>query len=321
MKVLFVWSGLSGYMGDCWRTLAGRGRVELKVSVDARSGLPGSRFDANDVLQGLDWSESLPTDWTPDVVFTVGWRHPLCREAAVRRWGDGTRKVCCFDMPWEWRLRKIAARFVLWRYLRRFDAAFVNGMSAARYAQWLGFGRARIYKGLIATNLRRFGPHVGGGGFLYVGRESPEKGLDVLRAAHARYRARGGTWPLRIVNGVSPDALGPIYAAADCFVLASRYEPWGVVLVEAAAAGLPIICTDACGARHEVVKGSGIVVKAGDVAAFADAMVRMGNGERGMGNGEWGTVNGELGRELAKPYSCEAWAERVEKICEELCDA
>ena len=314
MKVLFVWSGLSGYMGDCWRELSGKERIELKVSVDAHSGLAGSNFDAGEVLRGLDWSESLPTDWTPDVVFTVGWRHPLCREAAIRRWGEGTRKVCCFDMPWEWRFRKIAARFVLWRYLRRFDAAFVNGMSAARYARWLGFGKARIYKGLIATNIRRFGSHKGGGGFLYVGRESSEKGLDVLRAAHAHYRERGGTWPLRIVNGVSPDALGPIYAAADCFVLASRYEPWGVVLVEAAAGGVPIICTDACGARHEVVNGNGIVVKAGDVAAFADAMGR-------MGNGEWGTGNGELGRELAKPYSCEAWAERVEKICEELCDA
>lgn len=313
MKVLFVWSGLSGYMGDCWRTLAGRGRVWLKVAVDARSGLPGSRFDASEVLHGLDWSESLPTDWAPDVVFTVGWRHPLCRAAAIRRWGEGTRKVCCFDMPWEWRLRKIVARFVLWRYLRRFDAAFVNGVSAARYARWLGFGKERIYTGLIATNIRRFGPHEGGGGFLYVGRESSEKGLDVLRAAHARYRERGGTWPLRIVNGVSPDALGPIYAAADCFVLASRYEPWGVVLVEAAAAGLPIICTDACGARHEVVRGNGIVVKAGSVQAMAEAMVEAAGSER--------TFDLDFGRRLAADYSCEAWAERVEKICKELCDA
>ena len=293
MKVLFVWSGLSGYMGDCWRELAGKECIELKVSVDAHSGLPELLPESQPVPLAQACAEGEAV---------------VCRRRRANVGFDGFRR------PWEWRLRKIAARFVLWRYLRRFDAAFVNGVSAARYARWLGFGKARIYKGLIATNIRRFGPHKGGGGFLYVGRESSEKGLDVLRAAHARYRERGGTWPLRIVNGVPPDALGPIYAAADCFVLASRYEPWGVVLVEAAAAGLPIICTDACGARHEVVSGNGIVVKVGDVAAFADAMWR-------MGNGEWGTVNGELGRELAKPYSCEAWAERVEKICEELCDA
>ena len=323
MKILFVWSGLTGYMGDCWRELAKVPGVELKVSVDTSGSLSGGRFEADDVMRGLDWSKDLPTDWTPDVVFTVGWRNALCRAAALRDWGARTRKVCCFDMPWEWRLRKILARFVLWRYLRRFDAAFVNGVCAARYARWLGFGESQIHRGLIATNTRRFGAHVGGRGFLYVGRESAEKGLDVLRAAHERYRSEGGTWPLEIVNGVSPDALGPIYAGADCFVLASLYEPWGVVLVEAAAAGLPIICTDACGARHEVVKGNGIVVPAGDVAALAAAMCKISRvehvervevGELGVGD----RIDGELGRELAKPYSCEAWAKRVLDICGKL---
>ena len=323
MKILFAWSGLTGYMGDCWRELAKAPGVELKVSVDTSGSLCGGRFEADDVMRGLDWSKDLPTDWTPDVVFTVGWRNALCRAAALRDWGENTRKVCCFDMPWEWRLRKILARFVLWRYLRRFDAAFVNGACAARYARWLGFGESRIHRGLIATNTRRFGAHVGGRGFLYVGRESSEKGLDVLRAAYERYRSEGGTWPLEIVNGVSPDALGPIYAGADCFVLASLYEPWGVVLVEAAAAGLPIICTDACGARHEVVKGNGIVVPAGDIAALAAAMCKISRVEHvervevcelGVG----GRIDGELGRELAKPYSCEAWAKRVLDICGKL---
>ena len=310
MRILFAWSGLTGYMGDCWRELAKAPGVELKISVDMAGSLYGGNFEAENVMRNLDWSDRLPSDgWTPDVVFTVGWRNALCREAALRRWGEATRKVCCFDMPWEWRLRKIAARFVLWRYLRRFDAAFVPGVVARRYARWLGFKQA--YDGLFATNLRRFGAHVGGGGFLYVGRESPEKGLDILREAYELYRKNGGTWPLGIVSGVSPDVLGEIYAKADCFVLASRHEPWGVVLVEAAAAGLPIICTDACGARHEVVKGNGIVVKAGSVREMAEAMVM-------MGNGEWGMGNGERGRELAKPYSCEAWAERVLGICKKL---
>lgn len=314
MRVLFAWSGLSGYMGDCWRELAGKEGVELKVTVDVRSGLAGGRFDAAEVMRDLDWSDALPLGtWSPDVVFTVGWHNALCRAAALREWGPHTRKVCCFDMPWEWRVRKIVARFVLWRYLKKFDAAFVNGACAARYAHWLGFGKSRIYTGLIATNTRRFGAHVGGQGFLYVGRESAEKGLDVLRAAHERYRASGGMWPLRIVNGVSPDMLGHVYAGADCFVLASLHEPWGVVLVEAAAAGLPIICTDACGARHEVVKGNGIVVPAGNVAALAAAMMEVADGER--------TFDVEAGRRLAVPYSCEVWAERVVGICRELCNA
>ena len=313
MKVLFAWSGLSGYMGDCWRELAMTPGVELKVAVDSSKALVGGHFVAAEVMRGLDWRDRLPDGWVPDIVFSVGWRNALCREAALRAWGEGTKKVCCFDMPWEWRFRKIAAKFVLWRYLRGFDAAFVNGACAAKYARWLGFGKARIYMGLISTNTRRFGTHVGGKGFLYVGRDAPEKGLDVLKEAHRRYREKGGRWPLEVVNGVSPDALGPIYSAADCFVLPSRHEPWGVVLVEAAAAGLPIICTDACGARHEVVRGNGIVIPRGDVDALASAMWSV--SEEGK------DFDVEEGRRLSAPYSCERWAERVVSICKELCNA
>ena len=318
MKILFTWSGLTGYMGDCWRALAKLPGVELKVSVDTAGSLGGGCFKADDVMYGLDWDVCLPPEsWTPDVVFTVGWHNALCREAAFREWGAQTRKVCCFDMPWEWKIRKVAARFVLWRYLRLFDAAFVNGACAARYARWLGFRGERLYTGLISTNLRRFGAHKGGNGFLYVGRDAPEKGLDILRAAHARYQAGGGKWQLRIVTNLPPDELGAVYADADCFVLASRHEPWGVVLVEAAAAGLPIICTDVCGARHEVVKGNGIVVKAGSIEELAEAMERVERGGVESGGMEE-CVDGELGRELAKPYSCEAWAARVLNICKEL---
>ena len=315
MKVLFVWSGLTGYMGDCWRELAKRDGVELKVAVDLSETHFGGGFKAEDVLSSLDWSQELPSEWIPDVVFTVGWHNSLCREAALKYSKLQTlnsKLICCFDMPWEWRLRKVAARFVLWRYLRQFDAAFVPGVSAARYARWLGFAEAKVFRGLFATNTRRFeGQRKGGGGFLYVGREVPEKGIDVLQDAHERYRAQGGKWSLKIVNGVSPDELGAVYADADCFVLASRWEPWGVVLVEAAAAGLPIICTDKCGARHEVVNGNGLVVKAGDVDAMAEAMLKVERGGAG--------VSPELGKELAVPYSCEAWADRVVSICNGLC--
>lgn len=314
MKVLFVWSGLTGYMGDCWRALVSRGGVELKVVVDLEEKWFGSQFSPDDVLRELDWSQRLPNYWSPDVVFLVGWHNKLCRHAALKYSKLKTKDsklVCCFDMPWEWKLRKFAARFVLWRYLRRFDAAFVPGTSAARYARWLGFAESNVFKGLFATNTRRFeGCRKGGGGFLYVGRDAPEKGIDVLRTAHKIYRTKGGNWPLKIVNGVSPDELGSAYAQADCFVLASRWEPWGVVLVEAAAAGLPIICTDRCGARHEVVKGNGIVVKAGDADILATAMLKV---ERGESN-----INPGLGRELSKPYSSEAWADRVVDICNSL---
>ena len=320
VNILFVWSGLSGYMGDCWRELASREGVRLKVVVDLDEKHIGGGFDANEVMLGLDWSDSLPDGFDPNIVFVVGWHNQLCRLAALRDWGKSCKKVICFDMPWEWRLRKFVARFVLWRYLRRFDAAFIPGKATLPYARWLGFKRTQIFCGMYGTNVKRMVSHVGGRGFLFVGRDAPEKGLDVLREAHEIYKANGGAWDLRIVSGVSPSKLGQIYRDADCFILPSIWEPWGVVLAEAAAAGLPIICTDKCGARYEVVKGNGVVVPAGDIAALVEAMEeiscveRVEVGKLGVGD----RIDGELGRELAKPFSCEAWAERVLGIIDRL---
>ena len=313
MKVLFVWPGLTGYMGDCWRELAKRDGIDLKIAVDLSDKYFGGNFRPDDVLHDLNWHPDLSflNGWTPDIVFSVGWHNKMCR-AAVDAFPNA-KKVCCFDMPWEWRLRKIAARFVLLRYLRRFDAAFVPGAIAAKYARWLGFDDDSIFKGLFSTDTTRFKSHNGGGGFLFLGREVPEKGIDVLRKAYDLYKSNGGKWQLRIVSNASPSDVDKCYSEADCFVLPSRWEPWGVVLAEAAAAGLPIICTDKCGARHEVVRDNGIVVKSSDIEALAVAMHKIENMPQ-----EERLAMGVKGIALAQPYSCQVWADRVVAICHKL---
>lgn len=315
MKVLFAWPGLTGYMGDCWRELESRDGIDLKIAVDLSDKHFGGSFSADDVLRNLDWCPATlqddMRDWCPDVLFTVGWHNKMCRAAAEVF--PKARKVCCFDMPWEWRFRKVAARFVLWRYLRRFDAAFVPGVVAAKYARWLGFDSGNIFKGLFSTDITRFAAHNGGGGFLFLGREVHEKGVDVLRKAHDLYKGNGGKWKLSVVSNASPSEVAKHYSEADCFVLPSRFEPWGVVLAEAAASGLPIICTDKCGARFEVVRDNGVVVKSGDAGALAAAMHTIENMSV-----DARLSMGAKGKALAQPYSCQAWADRVINICNQL---
>ena len=70
--------------------------------------------------------------------------------------------------------------------------------------------------------------------------------------------------------GSVPDA-ARYYRAFDCFVLSSDHEPFGMVLLEAMAAGLPIISSD-CGGAPEVVGDSGFLFPLGDVAALAERM-------------------------------------------------
>ena len=63
------------------------------------------------------------------------------------------------------------------------------------------------------------------------------------------------------------------FKAFDLFALSSDHEPFGMVLLEAMAAGVPVIGTD-CGGGREVVQGVGELFPLGDVAALAGALQR-----------------------------------------------
>ena len=69
------------------------------------------------------------------------------------------------------------------------------------------------------------------------------------------------------------------FKAFDAFALSSDREPFGMVLLEALAAGLPVICSD-CGGGREVVAGIGDMFPFGDTAALAQCLIRL--AERGV---------------------------------------
>jgi glycosyltransferase involved in cell wall biosynthesis len=61
------------------------------------------------------------------------------------------------------------------------------------------------------------------------------------------------------------------YKAADLFVLPTLHDPWGLVVNEAMAFGLPVIVTDAAGCT-DLVRENGLVVTAGNPDSLATAL-------------------------------------------------
>ncbi|HZQ16265.1 MAG TPA: glycosyltransferase family 4 protein [Gaiellaceae bacterium] len=146
---------------------------------------------------------------------------------------------------------------------------------------------------------------------LYAGRLVPVKAVEVLAASVARAgppfrlvvagdgpereRVERAAAPASIFTGFQGEAgLAETYAAADVFALLSRKETWGVVVVEAAAAGLPIVVSARVGAGADLVEDrvNGRVVPADDPAATADAL-------RGLADGELRRIYGARSRERA----------------------
>jgi len=73
---------------------------------------------------------------------------------------------------------------------------------------------------------------------------------------------------------VDDKQLDRLYLEADLFVLASLHEGYGMVLSEAIAHGLPIICSDAGAMSQTVPEGAGVLVPPGDSEALAIALAR-----------------------------------------------
>lgn len=97
---------------------------------------------------------------------------------------------------------------------------------------------------------------------------------EMESSARARATELGVTDRFHLTGFLPAADTWELLGAADIFALPSAQEKWGLVLNEAAAAGLPILATDQCGAAEDlVVEGeTGAIVPTGDVAAWARAI-------------------------------------------------
>jgi glycosyltransferase involved in cell wall biosynthesis len=118
-------------------------------------------------------------------------------------------------------------------------------------------------------------PHV-----LYVGRLSPEKGIeDFVAATDGLSRVVVGAGPVDVPEAagfVAPAELGRWYERASVVCVPSRREGYGVVAREAMAWGRPVVASAVGGLRDAVEDDvTGILVPAGDRAALRAAVERL----------------------------------------------
>jgi glycosyltransferase involved in cell wall biosynthesis len=133
--------------------------------------------------------------------------------------------------------------------------------------------------------------------FLFAGRHVKSKGVFELLEAYARLDQNlrshvglvfAGDGPLRpelehIAKSIHPgairfpgfvqrDELASYYGLADCLVFPTHSDPWGLVVNEAMACGLPLICGQRAGCAADLVKSNGRLIDSRNVGQLAKAM-------------------------------------------------
>jgi glycosyltransferase involved in cell wall biosynthesis len=139
----------------------------------------------------------------------------------------------------------------------------------------------------------------------------------VTHEAYAReLAAMAQGLPVTIIPGLSGQGqeLVDAYHAADCFVLASVHEPFGIVILEAWAAGLPVVASRTGGIPGFVEHGhDGLLCEPRDGAAFIAAL------EKVLGNPVRAAGLAQRGREKAsRDYSWEPLTARLISLYEEV---
>jgi glycosyltransferase involved in cell wall biosynthesis len=283
-----------------------------EASGEAMADTAFTRLGIEDYAQVIGWKQ--PPDpaqlvrtvvgFEPDAVFMTSWNYTPAYRAVMKALDPRVVRVLIMDNLW-----RGAPKQWLGRMTHRFyvdpvaDVAMVPSDRTEFYARRLGFGPADVIRGSLSGDVDLFasGPRTGAElagrrRFLSVGRLVVHKGADILAEAYRAYRAPvDDPWDLHVagigplesrlaalpgvtMHGfVQPSGVADLMREASCLVLTSNIEPYGVVLHEAAAAGLPLLSAEFAGAAPVFVQDghNGWLVPSGDIGSWAQAMARM----------------------------------------------
>ena len=102
-----------------------------------------------------------------------------------------------------------------------------------------------------------------------------ERDVLAARRLDAQVSAEGLGDHITVAGAVADDKLDELYSGADVFVLASRFEGYGMALADAVAYGLPVIATNAGAIPEAVAADASILVPPDDVASLAASLRRV----------------------------------------------
>jgi glycosyltransferase involved in cell wall biosynthesis len=165
-------------------------------------------------------------------------------------------------------------------FVSKLSTAYVSGLFQKELIEKLGFKQNNIITGGVGLipppkNMHKtiFKTQEFKARFLYLGRLSQEKNIDLLVDIFAQkcrdyHLSIVGNGPLdefiqtkiksisniRLYKHVPNSEINALFEGHDVLILPSQQEPWGLVVEEAMAYGLPVIVSDKVGCHPELIK-------------------------------------------------------------------
>ncbi|MFT4678132.1 MAG: glycosyltransferase involved in cell wall biosynthesis [Flavobacteriales bacterium] len=282
-----------------------------------------------------DQLQKLAEDINPHIILCSGWIDKgylnICRQAKSK-----TPTVLLLDNQWEGGIKQRIATIASPFFLKsKFTKAWVPGAPQKEFAQHLGFkdistgfycADTHLFETAGASRNRSIAEHYPKK-LLFVGRYLEFKGIFDLWKAFIELHDEGvddwelicaGTgdlWDERIehpairhMGFIQPAELLELVKETGAFVLPSHREPWGVVVHEMAAAGLPMVCSSTIGAATMFLEegANGFFHQAGDQADLKVALKRMMSSSK-----EDLILMGESSLEKSKSISPQIWTKTL----------
>jgi D-inositol-3-phosphate glycosyltransferase len=189
----------------------------------------------------------------------------------------------------------------------------MGGRGAVPHPIVLFVGRIQPLKGLDVAVRALASLRAAGAELVVVGGPSGADGPAALAAAQAAAEALGVADRIRFAPPQPHHLLSTWYRAADVVVVPSRSESFGLVALEAAACGRPVVAADVGGLRTIVEHGrTGFLVDGHDPAAFAARLDEV------LGDRRAAAEMGRVAAERARRFTWSTAAGRLRRLYDDL---
>jgi glycosyltransferase involved in cell wall biosynthesis len=310
-KIVFLYTELAGYFLSCVNELCKQQGIEIYIirwPVNKEAPFDFNFSKSVKVYNRNDYNDqsliTLVNEINPSVIYCSGWIDKAYLKVC-KIFKNKIPVIVGFDNQWHGTIKQHIASLVSFKKIHPyFNHCWVPGKPQYEFALRLGFKPKNIltgfyvadydlfhsfYQKYIDTKTKAFPKR-----FIFIGRYYDFKGIEEMWQAFINLDKKVNTdWELWCLGTgdiapidhpkikhfgfVQPQGLEKFVSETGVFILPSRFEPWGVVVHEFAAAGFPLLCSNAVGANAAFLEDgiNGYIFESKNVSSIEKMMQKI----------------------------------------------